>query len=72
MKSKQAAAPAREAGTYDNCVITSSISIISDEMRIVVENEWPELIHKPPRDDDPPRHLGRLPSSRSAWPSRAH
>jgi hypothetical protein len=50
MKSKQAAAPAREAGTYDNCVITSSISIISDEMRIVVENEWPEFIHKlPPR-----------------------
>jgi hypothetical protein len=26
------------------------IEVISDEMRIVIENEWPELIHKlPPR-----------------------
>jgi hypothetical protein len=24
------------------------ISVISDEMRIVIENEWPELVHKLP------------------------
>ena len=25
-----------------------SIAIISDEMRVVVESEWPELVHKLP------------------------
>jgi hypothetical protein len=25
-----------------------TIAIISDEMRVVVESEWPELVHKLP------------------------
>jgi hypothetical protein len=25
-----------------------AISVISDEMRVVVESEWPELVHKLP------------------------
>jgi hypothetical protein len=34
----------------DYLVDIEAIEIISDEMRIVVENEWPEFIHKlPPR-----------------------
>jgi len=35
---------------HDYLVDIEAIEIISDEMRIVVENEWPEFIHKlPPR-----------------------
>jgi hypothetical protein len=35
---------------HDYLVDIESIEIISDEMRIVIENEWPEFIHKlPPR-----------------------
>jgi hypothetical protein len=35
---------------HDYLVDVEAIQIISDEMRIVIENEWPELIHKlPPR-----------------------
>jgi hypothetical protein len=35
---------------HDHLVDIEAISVISDEMRIVVENEWPEFIHKlPPR-----------------------
>ncbi len=35
---------------HDYLVDIEAISIISDEMRIVVENEWPGLLHKlPPR-----------------------
>jgi hypothetical protein len=34
-----------------------SIDHISDEMRAVVESEWPELVHKPP----PKKLQGRLP-----------
>ena len=32
------------------------IEVISDEMRAVVESEWPELAHKPP-----PKELHRIP-----------
>ena len=36
--------------THDYLVDLEAISIIFDEMRVVVESEWPELIHKlPPR-----------------------
>jgi len=31
---------------HDYLVDIETISVISDEMRIVVENEWPELIPK--------------------------
>ena len=35
---------------HDYIVEMDSIAIISDEMRIVIESEWPELAHKlPPR-----------------------
>jgi hypothetical protein len=35
---------------HDYLVDIEAIEIISDEMRIVIENEWPEFIHKlPPR-----------------------
>jgi hypothetical protein len=35
---------------HDYLVDLEAISIISDEMRVVVESEWPELIHRlPPR-----------------------
>ena len=35
---------------HDYLVEMHSIAIISDEMRIVIESEWPELAHKlPPR-----------------------
>ena len=35
---------------HDYLVDIETIEIISDEMRIVVENEWPWVIHKlPPR-----------------------
>jgi hypothetical protein len=35
---------------HDYLVEMDSIAIISDEMRVVIESEWPELAHKlPPR-----------------------
>jgi hypothetical protein len=35
---------------HDYLVDVDTIAIISDEMRVVVESEWPEFIHKlPPR-----------------------
>ena len=35
---------------HDYLVEMDSIAIISDEMRVVVESEWPELVDKlPPR-----------------------
>ena len=33
---------------HDYLVEMDSIAIISDEMRVVVESEWPELVHKLP------------------------
>jgi hypothetical protein len=33
---------------HDYLVDIEAIGIIPDEMRIVVENEWPEFIHKLP------------------------
>jgi hypothetical protein len=34
----------------DHLIDIETIEIISDEMRIVIESEWPELAHKlPPR-----------------------
>jgi hypothetical protein len=33
---------------HDYLVDMDTIAIISDEMRVVVENEWPELAHKLP------------------------
>jgi hypothetical protein len=35
---------------HEYLVEVEAIQIISDEMRIVIEHEWPEFIHKlPPR-----------------------
>jgi hypothetical protein len=35
---------------HDYLVHVDTIAIISDEIRVVVESEWPEFIHKlPPR-----------------------
>jgi hypothetical protein len=35
---------------HDHLVDIEVIEVISDEMRIVIESEWPEFIHKlPPR-----------------------
>jgi hypothetical protein len=33
---------------HDYLVDMDTIAIISDEMRVVIDNEWPELVHKPP------------------------
>ena len=33
---------------HDYLVEMDTIAIISDEMRVVVESEWPELVHKLP------------------------
>ena len=33
---------------HDYLVEMDSIAIISDEMRVVVESEWPEPVHKLP------------------------
>ena len=35
---------------HEYLIDMETIAIISDEMRVVVESEWPELVHKlPPR-----------------------
>ena len=35
---------------HEYLIEMETIAIISDEMRVVVESEWPELVHKlPPR-----------------------
>ena len=33
---------------HDYLVDMDTIAIISDEMRVVIESEWPELVHKLP------------------------
>jgi hypothetical protein len=33
---------------HDYLIEIETIAIISDEMRVVVESEWPELVHKLP------------------------
>jgi hypothetical protein len=33
---------------HDYLIDMEVISVISDEMRVVVESEWPELVHKLP------------------------
>jgi hypothetical protein len=33
---------------HDYLIEIETIPIISDEMRVVVESEWPELVHKLP------------------------
>ena len=33
---------------HEYLIEMDSIAIISDEMRVVVESEWPELVHKLP------------------------
>ena len=33
---------------HDYLVDMDTIAIISDEMRVVIESEWPELAHKLP------------------------
>jgi hypothetical protein len=44
---------------HDYLVEMHSIAIISDEMRIVIETEWPELAHKLRRENDPSRQIHR-------------
>src|SRR5262249_34612688 len=46
------------------------ITVVSDEMRAVVESEWPELAHKlPPKDDG--LHIRRTLALARTWPRRA-
>jgi hypothetical protein len=33
---------------HEYLIEMETIAIISDEMRVVVESEWPELVHKLP------------------------
>jgi hypothetical protein len=51
---------------HDYLVDIEAIEIISDEMGIVVENEWPEFIHKLPPRRCSPRHLFRETDRRGA------
>ena len=49
---------------HEYLIEMETIAIISDEMRVVVESEWPELVHKLPRNDDPQGHIDRQASRR--------
>jgi hypothetical protein len=43
---------------HDYLVDIEVIEVISDEMRIVIESEWPECVHKlPPRRRSPWAHI---------------